>query len=252
MCRLCGVLMIKKKRASIPHVVSSLSVTNTGVVLFTAHYAKFICCICHLYISLPCCVNLDLENLTLYRGYKFMVATEYLFKKIKMALSRYLNCRFLHPKSNHIQQVRSYTYIKKRLVSIEECMRMSRTSGAEYPSIMKRLNLQENWPSFKNTTSEVQLLQNLTNELEYKYIRPGNSHPNYYRIELFMQRLNHLSTMGMTPKDKLKLLKRKPPVLVLCQHEIFDSSGMMYLRGVMKEGPEINYIFYPAFPRTGL
>lgn len=127
---------------------------------------------------------------------------------------------------------------------------MSRTSGAEYPSIMKRLNLQENWPSFKNTTSEVQLLRNLTNELEYKYIRPGKSHPNYYRIELFMQRLNYLSTMGMTPKDKLKLLKRKPPVLVLCQHEIFDSSGMMYLRGVMKEGPEINYIFYPAFPRT--
>ena len=133
---------------------------------------------------------------------------------------------------------------------MEDYLKMSRTAGAGYSSIMKRLNLIEPRPNFEGTQSEVQLLKNVNSRLEYLYIRPGKSFPAYHRLDLVMQRLEYLSSMGMTPKDKLALLKRQPPVLVVCEHELIDSSGMAYLRGIVKDGPNLKYVFYPAFPRT--
>eukprot|EP00794_Sanderia_malayensis_P017300 gene17300-19032_t len=167
-----------------------------------------------------------------------------------MALSRFFASRFLLPNLCHVQSSRGYTFIKKRLVSMEEYLKMSRTSGADYSSILKRLNLREEWPNFQGTTAEVQLLRNLNVQLEYKYIRHGKSFPTYYRIDLMKQRLEYMSTMGMTPREKIKLLKRKPPVLILCEHQVFDSSGMVYLRGIARDGLDFNYVFYPAFPRV--
>lgn len=149
-----------------------------------------------------------------------------------------------------LQFSRNKTYIKKKLVSREECLKMSRTSDSDYQSILAKLMLSEQWLEFQGTSAEVQLLKNDTSKLEHLYIRPGNSFPTFHRIEMVMQRLHFMSTMGLTSRQKFSIVKKDPPVLILTKWQFLDSSQMVYLRGILKEGTKQRYFFYPVFPRT--
>ena len=163
--------------------------------------------------------------------------------------------RLLTARNTLCMQSRSAFFMRKKLVTKEEYLKLSRTAHADYESILRKLNLKENSRiiSLKEEDGpnhEIQLLRNVNSELEYKYIRRGKSYPVYYRLDLVMQRVNFMSTMGITAKEKLSILRKKPPVLVLCKHQMFDSSGMVYLRGIHKEDQALRYIFHPIFPRV--
>ncbi|XP_065051992.1 uncharacterized protein LOC135681439 [Rhopilema esculentum] len=145
--------------------------------------------------------------------------------------------------------IRNRSFIRKKLVSREECLRISRCAMADYGSILKRLNLSEQWPKFEGTGAALQFLCNENSKLHYMHIRPSNSFPAYYRIELLMQRMQYMSTMGLTPKEKLIALKKKPPVMIVSNKQLIEGSGMVYLRGILKEGSVQRYIFHPVFPR---
>ena len=149
-----------------------------------------------------------------------------------------------------LQFVRKRSFIQKMLVSREECLKMSRTSKADYQSILEKLSLSEQWPGFQGTSAEVQLLRHNFSKLDHLYIRPGNSFPTYHRIELIMQRLRYMSKMGLTPKEKLNSIKKNPPVLIIAQKQFLDSSEVVYLRGILNEGLNHRYLFYPVFPRV--
>eukprot|EP00112_Aurelia_sp_Birch-Aquarium-sp1_P025384 Seg841.7 transcript_id=Seg841.7/GoldUCD/mRNA.D3Y31 product="hypothetical protein" protein_id=Seg841.7/GoldUCD/D3Y31 len=159
--------------------------------------------------------------------------------------------RLLTARNTLCTQSRSAFFMRKKLVTREEYLKLSRTAAADYESILRKLNLSEHSPSMRDGPNhEIKLLRNVNSELEYKYVRPGRSYPVYYRLDLVMQRVNYMSTMGITSKEKLSILRKKPPVLVLCKHQMFDSSSMVYLRGIHKEGQASRYIFHPLFPRV--
>ena len=150
----------------------------------------------------------------------------------------------------NIQFLRNRSFMQKKLVTREECLKMSRTSKSDYQSILTKMKLNEQWPGFQGLSTDLQLLRSNCSTLEHLYIRPGNSFVAYHRMELIMQRLKFMSKMGLSSKEKLYIIKRNPPLLLLVKKQFCDSSEMVYLRGVLKEGSTSKYLFYPIFPRT--
>ena len=149
-----------------------------------------------------------------------------------------------------IQFSRNRSFIQKKLVSRDECLKMSRTSGADFQSILGKMNLIEQWPEFQGTAADVQVLRSSCSALGHSYIRPANSFPACHRIGLVMQRIDYMSKMGLTAKEKRCAIKQNPPLLLLAKEQFCDSSQMVYLRGVLREGSILRYLFYPVFPRT--
>jgi len=145
---------------------------------------------------------------------------------------------------------RHRSFIRRKLVSREECLKMSRTSKSDFQSILMRMNLNEQWPDFKGSLAGIQSLESNCSTLSHLYIRPGNSFMAHHRIELIVQRLRFMSKMGLTPKEKLNLIKRNPPLLALVNKKFGDSTQMVYVRGILREDSFIKYLFYPVFPRT--
>lgn len=140
--------------------------------------------------------------------------------------------------------------MQKKLVTREECLKMSRTSKSDYQSILTKMKVREQWPDFQGSSAEVQVLKSNCSTLEHLYIRPGNSFVAYHRMEMIMQRLKFMSQMGLSSKEKLYIIKRSPPLLLLVKKQFCDSSQTVYLRGILKEGSLSKYLFYPIFPRT--
>lgn len=149
-----------------------------------------------------------------------------------------------------LQIVRNRSFIQKKLVTREECLKMSRTSKSDFQSILAKLKLSEQWPGFERTSAEVQPLKSDLSNLDKLYVRPNNSFPAYHRIEMIMQRLNFMSTMGLSAKEKIIRIKQNPPALILAKRKFLDYSEMVYLRGILREGSKLRYFFYPVFPRT--
>ena len=112
------------------------------------------------------------------------------------------------------------------------------------------MNLTEQWPDFDGSLADIQALKSNCSTLSHLYIRPANSFMAHHRIELIVQRERFMSQMGLTSKEKLNLMKRNPPVLVLVKKQFGDSTQMVYVRGILRESSFIKYLVYPVFPRT--
>ena len=133
-----------------------------------------------------------------------------------------------------------------------EQLKAARMSRTGYEDLLKGLKLIETKPFDGHGQGyEVQLLKNNCVELDYLFVRRLRKQALFYfhRLDLLLQRVQYLSGTGLTPRDKLSLVKRKPPVFIISRNHSFEGSKMLYLRGLMREDSSFSYLFYPVFPR---
>jgi len=96
------------------------------------------------------------------------------------------------------------------------------------------------------TTPGIELLHNIASEYDYWLVRRNQEHLLYYRIELMLQRLNYMKSMGMDERQKLAQLRNFPPALVMSLTNTTYHGKLMYVRGlVRKDDGGFMTTFYP-------
>jgi len=96
------------------------------------------------------------------------------------------------------------------------------------------------------TTHGIQLLHNIASEYDYWLVRRNQELFLYYRIELMLQRLNYMKSMGMDERQKLAQLRKFPPALVMSLTNSTYHGKLIYVRGlVRKDDGGFMTTFYP-------
>ena len=111
---------------------------------------------------------------------------------------------------------------------------------------LKRFQMFERDPSL---CLRLEPLRYIHEDLDLIHVRQRQPNVLYLRTELLLQRLNFLKPIGITAREKRKLIERSPPVLLLSDN--FANSGKVsYLRGVIGAESETErvHILHPCSP----
>lgn len=109
---------------------------------------------------------------------------------------------------------------------------------------LKRFQMFERDP---NLCLRLEPLKNIHEDLDLIHVRQRQPNLLYLRTELLLQRLNFLKPIGITVREKRKLIERSPPVLVLAEnHE--NTGKVSYMRGIVgaKSETERVHILHPC------
>lgn len=93
----------------------------------------------------------------------------------------------------------------------------------------------------------IELLRNIASNYDYWIVRNHQNIFLYYRLQMMLQRLKFLKSVGMTPRQKLRHIQKNPPLLLLSfTNESFKSS-MVYLRGMIPNSEDsFIHVFHPV------
>nr|XP_047143239.1 uncharacterized protein LOC124817343 [Hydra vulgaris] len=97
-----------------------------------------------------------------------------------------------------------------------------------------------------NAKPGIELIRNVAANYDYWIVRKNQSNLLYYRVELFLQRLKYLKSVGLTPRQKLKHIQKFPPLLLFTFTDSTFNGKLIYLRGLIpKEQTGFVHFFYP-------
>lgn len=103
----------------------------------------------------------------------------------------------------------------------------------------------------KSNEPGIELLRNIASNYDYWIVR---SHQNlflYYRLQMMLQRLQFLKTIGLTPRQKLRQIQKNPPLLLFSFTNDTFKSSMVYLRGMLPHAEKnFIHIFHPVTRRV--
>jgi len=94
----------------------------------------------------------------------------------------------------------------------------------------------------------IELLRNIAANYDYWIVRNNQTHLLYYRINMLLQRIEFLESVGLDKRQKLRLIQKYPPLLLLTFTDISYDAKMIYLRGMLPKGNDMenfNHLFYP-------
>lgn len=81
----------------------------------------------------------------------------------------------------------------------------------------------------------VEILKNNHEDLDIVHVRSRQPQVLYLRTELLLQRISYLEPIGITSRQKRKLIEQNPPALILdYDPERVEGSKVNYLRGVVR------------------
>ncbi|XP_031562088.1 uncharacterized protein LOC116297907 [Actinia tenebrosa] len=97
----------------------------------------------------------------------------------------------------------------------------------------------------------VEILRNLHEELDVVHVRKRQPHVLYLRTELLLQRISFLKPIGITSRQKRKIIERNPPALVFdFDPNRADGSRVGYVRGVVRNRTDrqevLTHILHPC------
>ena len=101
----------------------------------------------------------------------------------------------------------------------------------------------------KAATSEpgIELLRNISANYDYWIVRNHQVLLLYYRLQILMQRVEFLKSVGLDEKQKLRNIQKYPPVLLFSFTDNSYDAKMVYLRGlVRKNETEFIHLFHPV------
>lgn len=99
----------------------------------------------------------------------------------------------------------------------------------------------------ENTEPGIELLRNIASNYDYWIPRNNQSLLLYYRLQMLLQRISFLKTVGLTPQQKLKHIEKYPPLLLFSFTDCSYEAKMVYLRGLVdKTGNTFLHLFYPV------
>lgn len=109
---------------------------------------------------------------------------------------------------------------------------------------LKRFHIFEREP---NLCKYLEPLKNNHEELDLIHVRQRQPNLLYLRTELLLQRLHFLRPIGITKREKRKLIERSPPVLLLV-NKFKNAESVSYLRGIIgaKTDSERVHVLHPC------
>jgi len=95
----------------------------------------------------------------------------------------------------------------------------------------------------------VELMRNVASKHDYWIVRRNAPHMLYYRMELMLQRLEYLKTVGLNERQRLRNIQKVPPVLMMTMTNRTFHGKLLYLRGLVPYTEESNkfplHVYYP-------
>jgi len=99
----------------------------------------------------------------------------------------------------------------------------------------------------KRSKPGVELLRNIAANYDYWMIRNNQEHLLYYKIEMMLQRLEFLKTVGLDSRQKLRQIQKSPPALLFTFTDCSYSGKLVYLRGLLhKEENVFIHLLHPV------
>jgi len=97
----------------------------------------------------------------------------------------------------------------------------------------------------------IELLRNIAANYDYWMVRNNQEHLLYYRLEIMLQRLDYLKTVGLDSKQKLRQIQKSPPPLLFTFTNCSFDAKLVYLRGLLSKPDEEDFIhlFHPITNR---
>lgn len=124
------------------------------------------------------------------------------------------------------------------------------SSTPELQKYLKKLKLGRFECFEKRTQKEpyVEILKNLHEELDVVHVRRRQPQVLYLRTELLLQRINFLKPIGLTARQKRRLIERNPPALVFdFDPSRPEGSRVGYVRGIVRTDRQVmTHIVHPC------
>ena len=102
------------------------------------------------------------------------------------------------------------------------------------------------WKRENKENAGLEVIQNIAHNYDYWIVRHHQPMILYYRLEMMVQRVNYLSSVGLDSRQKLRHIQKYPPTLVFS----FDSSdydaNLVYLRGLTRKEDDFIHLFHPV------
>jgi len=96
-----------------------------------------------------------------------------------------------------------------------------------------------------------QLLRNIAAKYDYWMVRNNQANLLYYRLEMMIQRLEYLKTVGLHSTQKLRQIQRAPPMLLYTFTNQSFKASLTYLRGLLdKQNDKYIHLFHPVTNRV--
>lgn len=114
------------------------------------------------------------------------------------------------------------------------------SSSTELEKYLKKLKLGrfECFQQSKPSQPCVEILKNIHDDLDIVHVRTRQPQVLYLRTELLLQRIRYLEPIGITSRQKRKLIEQNPPALVLDYDPDRAEGQVSYLRGVVRRAEE--------------
>ena len=99
----------------------------------------------------------------------------------------------------------------------------------------------------KTSKAGIELLRNINSNYDYWMVGNNQALLLYYRLEMMLQRISYMKTIGLDSKQKLRQLQKKPPLLLFTFSDCSYTGKLIYLRGLLhKDQQEFIHLFYPV------
>jgi len=110
------------------------------------------------------------------------------------------------------------------------------SSSTELDKYLKKLKLGrfECFQQAKPSKQCVEVLKNMHEDLDVHHVRTRQPQVLYLRTELLLQRIRYLDPIGITSRQKRKLIEQNPPALILDFDPSRAEGQVSYLRGVVR------------------
>lgn len=98
----------------------------------------------------------------------------------------------------------------------------------------------------KKSKSGAELLRNIAANYDYWMTRNNQEHLLYYRLEMMLQRLDYMKSVGLDSQQKLRQIQKCPPLLLFTFSDCSYNGKLVYLRGLLdKPNDDFIHIFHP-------
>lgn len=99
----------------------------------------------------------------------------------------------------------------------------------------------------KSKNPGVELLRNIAANYDYWMVRKNQGHLLYYRLEMMLQRIAFLKSVGLDSKQKLSQIQKQPPPILFTFTDCSYTAKLVYLRGLLhKDEAKFIHLFYPV------
>ncbi|XP_032220724.1 uncharacterized protein LOC116603514 [Nematostella vectensis] len=110
-----------------------------------------------------------------------------------------------------------------------------------------KLGRHQSFRNVKRSGQYLEVLKNNHEELDTVHVRIRQPQVLFLRIELLLQRIRYLEPLGLTPRQKRKLVEKSPPTMVLdFDPEVNEGGQVSYIRGVVRQDTDIVHILHPC------